>query len=65
MSTRALEQYQDRELEAEARRRVNRSDSLPGALHAKQQRERNAEWDRESVLLVRREQRRFAAKQSF
>lgn len=62
---RALDNYQTQEYEAEARRRVNRSDSLPGALHAKQQRERNAEWDRESVLLIRREQRRFAAKQGF
>lgn len=63
-TSRALEAYQDREYEADARRRIRHTDndSVTGAVLVREDRERAADWDRESVLLVRREQRRFAAK---
>lgn len=62
-TSRALEAYQDREYEADARRRIRHTDdSVSSAVRVREDRERAAEWDRESVLLIRRSQRRFAAK---
>ena len=61
MSNRQYDQIQDNAAENEARRRRVPVDSYSGAHIERETREKGKQWDAESVKLLRRQQRRFAA----